>query len=69
MFIQVNSTKGKMCVNAGEVLFIAETRKGTSTLFLTDGTIIDLETPFSEIVKDFSHTNEPPLFVAQTDKQ
>lgn len=49
MFIEINSTKGKMCVNVHEVLFVAETKKNTSTLVLTDGTMVDLNMTFEEV--------------------
>ena len=49
MFIEINSTKGKMSVNVNEVLFVAETKKNTSTLVLTDGTMVDLNMTFEEV--------------------
>ncbi len=58
MFIEITSAKGKMYVNVNEVLFVAETKKNTSTLFLTDGTMLDLDMTGKEVQNRLNSTSK-----------
>ena len=58
MFIEITSAKGKMYVNVNEVLFVAETKKNTSTLFLTDGTMLDLDMTGKEVQTRLNSTSK-----------
>ena len=47
-----------MYVNVNEVLFVAETKKNTSTLFLTDGTMLDLDMTGKEVQNRLNSTSK-----------
>lgn len=58
MFIPLSTTKGeKISVNVDKVVFLAETKRGTS-LVLEDGTLIDLSETYAEILCRFPFLSE-----------
>lgn len=65
MFMELSLTKGRICINVNKVLFFCETKKGTS-ITLEDGTMIDIDEAYDEMILRFQRHTEGTFCLKNT---
>lgn len=65
MFMKLSLTKGRICINVDKVLFFCETKKGTS-ITLEDGTMIDIDEAYDEMILRFQRHTEGTFYLKNT---
>lgn len=63
--MELSLTKGRICINVDKVLFFCETKKGTS-ITLEDGTMIDIDEAYDEMILRFQRHTEGTFYLKNT---